>query len=93
MNDLLIEKEYATNHEIKNLDSPNDNCLRFWCWCWPGGFVLQIRTHKPITDGSRIGKPRDMIAQCSGTQEDLEKMLEYIKQTKERHGSVEQPAS
>lgn len=82
MEDLIIKKDCAECYEVKEKETPNDNCLRFWCCQFPNIFKLQIRTHKAINNSYNTGKPRNMIAHVNLSIEELEQMLEYAKNYK-----------
>jgi len=79
MDDLIAKEDYAEIYEVKDLDRPNDNCIRVYCTQAPDVFGFQIRTHKPINERFGHGKPRDMIAHVSLSIAEVEEILEYMK--------------
>ena len=84
MRDLIIGKEYAKIQEFKDLNKPNEGCIRVYRTQvtkdpTPDAFNLQIRTHSPTTEYGN-GVKRDMVATVSITVPELEKVLEYMKE-------------
>lgn len=79
--EIIMPKEGAEIQEVGRALSEqmtNDNVLRIYCTMFPRVYMLQIRTHKPIT-GNRKGKPRNMIAHLQVTIEEMEYILQEMR--------------
>ena len=86
-NELHQQNDFAEIYEVKDMKEKNENKLRVFCDQFPNIFKFQIRTHKPINGFFGNGKPRNMIAHLSLTIEEVEEILNYMKNYKlERYG-------
>jgi len=73
------------DHIIDRVSVPiqNENGLRFYHEHSDptdpdnDSFLIQIRTHKPITNGVKAGAPRDMIAMVTVSLTELRTMLQF----------------
>ena len=73
-----INKPFAQNYEVKDLEKDNSNILRVYCSQSPDIYTFQIRTFKPITDNYGKGKNRNMIAHCTLSIAEVKALLAFM---------------
>ncbi len=83
--ELWQHNDYANISELKDRtdNEHNENGLRIYCCQHPDTFTFQIRTYKSIGH-YRKGVKRDMIAHCNLTIKELEHILNWMKEHKNR---------